>query len=1234
MTLARKIVLLLSFIFLLVIIRIIFWPHKTELTWQEADGYRWANLKVPKNKKTGFISLPDKKTHIDFSNTLSKELIVKNRHLLNGSGVALGDVDGDGWVDIYFCRLEGPNVLYKNLGNWKFVDITEKAGVACANQYSTGAAFADIDGDGDLDLLVTALGGPNACFLNDGTGHFTDFTNESGIRSTTGSTTLALADADGDGDLDLYITNYKKQTVRDLYPLYERTIDRTVRKVGDTYEVLPQFKKHYKVNVRGNILERFEYAEPDMFFLNDGKGHFQPVSFTGGRFLDEKGNPLREPFTDWGLSVRFQDIDNDGDPDLYICNDFESPDRIWLNDGKGKFRLLPWYSLRHTSASSMGVDFSDIDRDGDMDFFVTEMLSRNYQRRKSQMGLTPLTPVTIGQIGNRPQYMRNTLFINRGDQTFADIAHYAHVEASEWSWTPLFLDVDLDGYEDLLISTGHFYDAMDSDTRFHLKTMSPVEYNKLQSEVFAYPNLELPNFIFRNKGEWHFEDVSQDWGFHTIDVSHGMALGDLDNDGDLDLVINRLNASALIYKNVTDAPRIAVRLHGLPPNTRGIGARIKVSGGPVAQIKEVICGGSYLSCSDPTYSFAAFDNERELTIEVFWPNGQYSVVEGARANRIYEIYQNRATNGTDSKWTPSDTLKPYFQEVSHLINHFHHEEPFDDFKRQPLLPWRLSQLGPGIAWFDLDDDKDEDLIITSGRGGTPAIYLNKGKGKFTKFKHSLLQRAPLDQTAVVAWSEKPGESHILIGNSNFESTKKDDSYLTHFKFNGKSLQILHSFKFGEASLGPLAMADYDNDGDLDLFVGGRTAPGRYPQPVSSKLYLNENGQFILDESNSKILKNIGLVSGAVFSDIDNDSDPDLLLSLKWGPVTLLRNQNGQFENVTGFFGLDQYTGWWNGITTGDFNEDGRLDIVATNWGLNTRYRASPEHPVKIYYSDFDNNGTLDILEAYFEPALQDFVPLRGFSALSLAMPFIRFKISSFKKFAESTLDEILGFRLKQADEVQATTLASMIFINRGDSFEAKPLPKEAQISPAFHVSVADFDNDGHEDLFLSQNFFAYQIETSRSDAGRGLWLKGDGRGHFQAVPGHISGVKVYGEQRGAAVGDYDGDARVDLVISQNGSQTKFYRNTRAPQGVRVRLVGPPGNIKGIGAQVQLIYKDGKGPVREIHGGSGYWSQDSIVPVLGKNAKPMAVRVRWPDGSVSEKALKENQIEIVVNYSEH
>ena len=542
-------------------------------------GFKVTELKVG-GGKTGFTLLPPQQTGIAFANSLRDEQATANQLLNIGSGVAAGDYDGDGLCDLYFCSMSGRNVLYKNLGDWKFADVTDQAGVACSGKFCTGATFADLDGDGDLDLLVAAFGSFTA-YMNDGGGKFTEVTSAAGLTSNLTGTTMALADIDGDGDLDLYVTHYRTTTLRDGEAV-------SLEQQNGQVVIPPTFQD--RVTFVNGALK--EYGEPDALYRNDGKGHFTPLSWTDGTFLDEDGHALTKPPLDWGLAVTFRDINEDGYPDIYVCNDYWTPDRIWINDGKGHFRAMDRLAMRNTSASSMGIDFADIDRDGHQDFFVVDMLSRDHQYRMRQIEAHKPAPRPIGKIDDRPQVNRNTLYLNRGDNTYAEIANLSGVEASEWSWSPVFLDVDLDGYEDLLITNGHAHDVQDADTSNQVKAMKPGSIQDMQRTLLLYPPLNPAKAAFHNLGNLRFEETGHAWGFDTQGISHGIALADLDNDGDLDVITNNLGAPAGIYRNDSDAPRVAVRLKGESPNTQAIGAKIKLSGGAVPeQIQEVICGG-------------------------------------------------------------------------------------------------------------------------------------------------------------------------------------------------------------------------------------------------------------------------------------------------------------------------------------------------------------------------------------------------------------------------------------------------------------------------------------------------------------------------------------------------------------------------------------------------------------------------------------------------------------------
>src|SRR2546423_1075771 len=1146
--------------------------------WHQEIGYRWRSLTVPARGGPGFAELPPSRTGIRFTNTVMLDSVLWNRHLAQGGGVALGDVDGDGLPDVYLTSNQGANVLYRNLGDWRFEDITARAGVAMAGRHSTGAVFADVDGDGDLDMLVSTLGGGVALLVNDGHGTFTERTTQAGLGAPTGSMTMTLTDVDGDGHLDLYVANYKTRSAMDVYAPEERAFDRVIREVGPHhFEVVPKFRKDYRVVDRPehNLVSMQQRADPDGFYLNDGTGRFTLVPWTAGRFRDENGKPLSAAPEYFGMSAKFTDVDGDGAPDLYVCDDFEDPDMFWLNDGTGTFRAVPRLAIRNTSNSSMAVDFSDVDRDGNVDILVVDMLGRGPRRKTQVPTHTPL-PKLIGQIDDRPQWQRNTLLWNRGDGTFAQIAGYAGIEASDWSWDALFLDVDLDGYEDVLATTGHLWDVMHADTWERIRaTFTGLEWRR---ELALFPKLATKNVAFRNNGDLTFSDAGAKWGFAGADaISHGMATADLDEDGALDVVVNRLDGPAAVFQNLASAPRVAVRLRGRAPNTSGAGSKIRVLGGPVpVQQKEVVLGGTYLSGSDPLYTFAA-GTAQDLTIEVDWRRGGHTGIPGVKPNREYEVSEPPNSSGLHSELprvAPAPPPRPqppapWFRDVSAQLGHRHVETPFNDWARQPLLPQALSQLGPGVSWYDVDGDGAEDLLVTSGRGGGLAYYRNE-HGRFTRVA-SHLPLARYDETTVLPMPDGKGGTALLVGQSNYESrTPAEAAALPGVLEGGPAGRDVTPGVAGDvASVGPLAMADADGGGDLDLFVGGRVAPGAYPGAVSSRLFRNEAGRLVPDEANSRVFENIGLISAAVFSDVNGDGWPDLILAPEWGSLELFLNEHGRFRNATTEWGLNRVVGRWNGVTGGDLDGDGRLDLVATSWGRNTKYHVDAAHPLLLYYGDFSGSRRWDMIEAQFDDRLHGIAPLTPLGTLMTALPAVRLSMRSFTAYANAPLKDVLGGSLKRAQRLEAATLDHQVFLNRGGHFEARPLPAEAPVAPAFYAGGADFDGDGHADVFLAQNLFPTEIRTPRYDARRGLLLRGLGDGTLEPVPGKVSGILVYGDQRGAAFADYDGDGRTDLAVSQNGAETKLYHNEHARPDVRVRLAGGPLNPYAIGGVGRL-----------------------------------------------------------------
>jgi hypothetical protein len=1187
---------------------------RAEPTWYEASGYRWRELAVARRGRAGFDALPGPTIGLTHRNDVDDEHAMANRSLLIGAGATVGDVDGDDQPDVFLTSVEGPAALYRNLGGARFADVTAQSGIDTRGLATMSAVFADIDGDRHLDLIVGTLGGPLKLWLGDGAGRFRDATAESGLVGGYAATALTLADVEGDGDLDLYVGTYKTRNALDAYPPVARAFDQVVKKVDGEYVVVEHWASEYRIEDHPDLggIIRSQRAEPDLFFLNGGRGRFTRSAIAGPRFTDERGKPLDVEPDYFTLAARFYDVNGDGAPDLYVCNDFEDPDQFWLNDGAGNFRLVPWLALRETSNTCMSVDFADVNRDGHVDLFTADMMSPTLAARQRQIPTHTPMPKRVGLANDRPQWMRNTLHISRGDGTWAQIAEYAGVAATDWTWGSAFVDVDLDGHEDLLALNGHRWDIRDADTFERIRNSFPrVPWNREQGE---FPRLAARSAAFRNNGDLTFQDVSRAWRFGSDEaISHGVALGDLDGDGDLDIVATRLNAPPVVYRNASVAPRVAVRLAGNSPNQRGIGAKVSVRAATLPiQTREVTAGGYYLSGSDALLSFAT-GRDTTVTIEVRWRSGKVTSVTGARPNRLYEI----AEGGARPAPVAIDSGRTLFEDATRLLGgHTHVDSLFDDFRRQPLLPNRFSQLGPGVSWIDVDADGREDLVIGTGRGGRLAVLRNTGRG-FAALSSSSAA-ASRDLTTILPVPGANGAVTLVAGQSSYESGSAAEALavpsVVGLVVRGRALLApTPLFPPETVSVGPLALGDVNGDGRLDLFVGARVVPGAWPLPAPSRLFLRTvDGGWETDTINSRVLGSLGLVPAALFTDLDGDADADLVALSEWGPIRILQNQAGRLREATKEWGLSDRRSRWNGIASGDFDGDGRLDLVATSWGRNTPWRASDDRPYVLIAGNFGGAG-LGLVFARRDSATGREMPLESFSRLGLAVPSARERIATFADFSRATVDDVLGAHLSSAVRVGATTFDHVVLLNRGGHFEPHPLPPAAQLAPAFAAVVGDFDGDAREDLFLAQNFSATEIETPRFDAGVGVVLLGDGRGGFRALGVREAGIRVFGDQRGAAAADYDGDGRVDLAVSQNGAATTLWRNRGGAPGLRLRLSAGRGNPWGIGAQLRVVGERAYGPAREVRAGSGYWSMDGATTVLALPPGARGVWVRWPGG---------------------
>ena len=1049
-----------------------------------------------------FESIDKAYSNVEFVNRLDyKEEfnIYRYRNFYNGGGVGLSDINNDGLLDIYFNSNMHKNHLYLNKGDFIFEGVTEKAGVGGNQAWSTGVSMADINGDGFVDIYVCNSGDmkgdnkKNELFINNGDLTFTESAEDYQVADQGFSTHAAFFDYDKDGDIDLYLLN-------------------------NSYEAIGSF------NLEDNQRHVRDVKGGDKLLRNDGNV-FTDVSVEAGIY----GSVIA-----FGLGVTVGDINMDGWEDIYVSNDFFERDYIYINNQNGTFTETLTEMMRSISAASMGADMADINNDRHPEIFVTDMIPEFDDRLKTKTTFDSWDNY-FSAVKNdyHHQFTRNMFHYNNGDGTFSEIGRLANVFATDWSWGALIFDMDNDGLKDLFVANGIYQDLTDQDYLAYFSNRKvvkmiiiddKVDYKKL---INAIPSVKISNYAFRNEGQFSFVNHAEEWGLGEPSHSNGSAYGDMDNDGDMDLVINNVNMPAFIFKNHTvekkqDQHYLKFILMGSAKNTQAIGTKITLHKNDQIRYLEQMPVRGFQSSVDPRPNFGLGDFASIDSAVINWPDGSTTILRNVEADQTLTLSQSEGISSSTNLYSREEII-PIFKDVSNegFINFRHEENEYIDFYREKLIYHMLSTQGPKMAKGDVNGDGLEDFYVGGAKGFAGALMLQRYNGEFFPSNQALFEKNKLSEDTDVAFLDADNDQDIDIyvasGGTEFSSSSSalwDRLYINDGQGNfSQSQQILPAGKFESTSC--VQAGDFNQDGYIDLFVGLRVRPFLYGVPVNGYILQNDgkgNFQNVSDQI-APDLKEIGMITDMSWSDVDNDADLDIVIVGEWMPVTVLINENGKFIDRTNEFGMSESYGWWNCLASGDFDHDGDIDFVAGNHGLNSRFKASEEKPVSMYVNDFDVNGSVEQVVCYYNGDTA--YPMALKHDLVNQIPSLKEKYSKYVYYKGQTIEDIFTpEQLKNSVKLRANQLKSSLILNEGNGkFSIQPLPLFAQLSPVYASLVEDFNADGQLDILVGGNLFKVKPEVGRYDASYGLLLLGSGDGTFTEVQADQSGIRLEEEVR-------------------------------------------------------------------------------------------------------------------------